>query len=434
MSSILADETKVERLGECTIESPIAVKMQQGSSRGRLVEADEQVRFRIEINSTNQDEEGITFEKAGPREKIFFEPSKTTAAIVTCGGISPGLNNVIRSLVFELYNNYGVPNILGFRYGYLGFLPQPIAKPLPLTPEVVKAINQTGGSILGCSRGPIDPEIIVDTLVRYGVDILFTLGGDGTQRGAQKIVEEIKRRDATISVVGIPKTIDNDVPFVWETFGFATAVEQARNVIKNAVTEVGSFLESVAVVKLMGRDAGFISARATLASQDVDFCLIPEVNIVFEGEDGLLAAVERRIRSKGSCIIVVSEGAGQEFFQEKSTEYDKSGNKIQHDIGLFLKEKLLEYLKSKGMSPTMRYFDPTYSVRSVPANVSDAYFSDQLARAAVHAGMAGRTNMIIGLWYNTMTHVPIPLVCKHHKRINPKQELWRDVLAVTGQS
>ena len=434
MGHLSAEETSVDRLGECTIDSPIALKMRQGDCRGRLVEAEERIRFRVEINSTNDEEEGVSFEKAGPREKIFFNPAKTSVGIVTCGGISPGLNNVIRSLVLELYNNYGVRNILGFCYGYLGFLPEPPAKPMSLTPDMVNTINQMGGSVIGCSRGPVDPELIVDTLVRYGVDILFTVGGDGTQRGASKIVEEIKKRNTPISVIGIPKTIDNDVPFVWETFGFSTAVEQARNVIKNAAVEVSSYLDSVAIVKLMGRDAGFIAARATLASQAVDFCLIPEVKFHLEGENGFLASVEKKIRTKGSCVIVVSEGAGQEFFQGLEAGVDKSGNKLQHDIGLFLKEKLLDYLKSKEMNPVLRYFDPTYSVRAVPANVSDAYFSDQLSRAAVHAGMAGRTNMLIGLWYNNMTHVPIPLICKNRKRINPEQELWRDVLAVTGQS
>ena len=424
----------VDSLGVPEIVSPVCERNKNCPNRGRFIEASEKVRFRVEINSTNNDEDNLYFEKAGPREKIFFRPEKTTAAIVTCGGISPGLNNVIRSLVMELSINYGVKSILGFRYGYLGFEPDTDYKPMSLTVEQVKPINDMGGSILGCSRGPVEAETIVDTLTRYGVDILFTVGGDGTQRGALKISDEIRKRKAMISLIGIPKTIDNDVPFVYKTFGFATAVEQARKVIKNAAVEANSYVNSVSIVKLMGRDAGFIAASATLAAQEVDICLIPEVPFSMDGENGLKNCVCRCLKKNASCIIVVAEGAGQEFFAASGEQpLDKSGNKLHNDIGLFIKDALAAHCRGLGVEVTFRYFDPTYSVRSVPANVEDSRYSDELARAAVHAGMLGKTNMIVGYWYNNLTHVPIPLVCASRKRINPKQELWRDVLETTGQ-
>ncbi|MCC6933505.1 MAG: ATP-dependent 6-phosphofructokinase [Deltaproteobacteria bacterium] len=423
----------VDTLGAPEITSPIYERNKNSASAYRMIEADEKVRFRVEIISSNSDEDNLYFEKAGPREKIYFDPKKTTAAIVTCGGLCPGLNNVIRSLVYELSINYGVENILGFRYGYLGFEPNAAHKPMKLTCEDVKQINFQGGSILGSSRGPVDPKVIVDTLLKYKVNILFTVGGDGTQRGALKITDELNKRNAKVSLIGIPKTIDNDVPFVYRTFGFATAVEQAQKVIENAGVEADSYLNCVSIVRLMGRDAGFIAAMATLAAQQVDVCLIPEASFTLEGENGLYNYLLRRLKEKGSCIVVVAEGAGQEFFTNTAAQFDGSGNKLHNDIGVLLKDKLSSFCKEQGIAANFRYFDPTYSVRSVPANVADNYFSDQLARAAAHAGMQGKTNIIIGDWYNNLTHVPIPLVCAHKKRINPKQELWRNVLAVTGQ-
>ncbi|MDR2338104.1 MAG: ATP-dependent 6-phosphofructokinase [Deltaproteobacteria bacterium] len=428
-----SENTKIQNFGECTIESPIAAALRAGQTEGSLVSESEKIRYRVEINQSNPDQEDIFFEKAGPREKIFFNPAKTTAAIVTCGGVSPGLNNVIRSIVLELYYNYGVKSILGFQYGYLGFTTNAPAKPIGLTPEIVKDINKLGGSFIGSSRGPVDAETIIDTLVRYGIDILFTVGGDGTQRGAQEIVAEAQKRNAKVSIIGIPKTIDNDILYVYQTFGFATAVEQAKNVITCAAVEATSYQNTISIVKLMGRDAGFIAAMSTIAAIDVDFCLIPEVPFNLEGEAGFYALVENKLRDKGSAVIVVSEGAGQEFFENLETTFDISGNRQQHDIGAFLKSKLSTYFKEKKLPITLRYFDPSYSIRSVPANVSDSLFCDRFARAAVHAGMCGKTNMMIGFWYNNVTHIPLSLLGNDRKRINPSGGLWGDVLSITGQ-
>ncbi len=427
---ITPESTIVSTLGPCNIKSPLNINSQGAI---KFVSDNEKIRYRVELRPETEQYENISFEKAGPREMIYFDPKKTTVGIVSCGGLSPGLNNVIRSLVFELSQNYGVKNILGFQYGYRGFEADAPAKPKALTPFEVRDIHKLGGSILGASRGPVDAKVIVDALVRYGIDILFTLGGDGTQRGAHTLVEEIDRRGAKISVIGIPKTIDNDVPFVYQTFGFATAVEQAQEVIQSAAVEARSYINAIAIVKLMGRDAGFISVMATLAAQEVDFTLIPEVPFKLEGTKGLLATIEQRLKERGSLVIVVSEGAGQEYFKNLSEQFDASGNRLQHDIGLFLKEKIGAWLKSKGISHAFKYFDPSYSIRAVTANFNDAYFSDSMARAAVHAGMAGKTDMITGHWYGNLTHVPIPLVCSEKKRVNPSQEIWRSVLSITGQ-
>lgn len=426
------EQTVIPDLGTPQFSSPLA-RPGEGKAWRRLFTSDsERVRYRVELGDHNVDEEGLSFEKAGPRERIFFEPSRTSAAIVTCGGLSPGINNVIRSAVSELAKNYGVQRILGFRYGLSGFRPD-APPPLSLTPELVRDIHKLGGSFLGSARGPVEAGIIADTLEREKIDLLLCIGGDGTQRAAHKIAQELKRRGVKKSVIGVPKTIDNDVPYVYTSFGFATAVEESSRIIQQAAVEAHSYLNSVAIVKLMGRNAGFIATHATLAAQEVDFTLIPEVHFDLEGEQGLIALVEQKLARQGSVVIVLSEGAGQNLFSGAEDEFDASGNRLQHDIGLLLRRRLEKAFEQRGKEIILRYFDPGYSIRAVPANVADAHYCDILARAAVHAAMAGKTDTLIGLWYNNLTHVPLKLAASEEKRLRPQQELWQRLLAVTGQ-
>jgi 6-phosphofructokinase 1 len=231
-----------------------------GTGHGQFVPAAARVRYQAEVG-TGEDLPGdVFFEKAGPREKLFFDPRQTRAAIVTCGGLCPGLNNVIRSAFLELHHNYGVPEMLGLRYGYAGLNPAGGEPPLRLTPEIVDDIHEVGGTILGSSRGPQPSEVMVDFLVQAGINVLFCVGGDGTLRGARDIGEEARRRKLPIAVVGIPKTIDNDVMYITRTFGFSTATEKAREVLDCAHNEAKSVFNGVGLVKVMGRDAGFIAA------------------------------------------------------------------------------------------------------------------------------------------------------------------------------
>lgn len=417
----------ITTLGTPSICSPI----KEHSPGVRFTTDREQILYSVVIeDGTNKSD--LHFERAGPREKIFFDPKTSTAGIVTCGGLSPGLNNVIQSLVLELMQNYGVKKVLGFRHGFRGFLDDAPA-PISFTPDSVHSINQLGGSILGSSRGPVDPALIAHKIKELGVNTLFCIGGDGTQRGASAIVKTLNGDSSKVSVVGIPKTIDNDVPFVWQTFGFSTAVEKAREVIVHADIEAQCFENSVCLVKLMGRDAGFIAMFATLAAQNVDFTLIPEVPFVLDGKNGLLNAIATKVREKKNAVVVVAEGAGQDLFSTGTEQFDASGNRVQNDIGIFLKQRITEHMKSIGRPVSVRYFDPSYSIRAVPANVSDASLCDQLSRAAVHAAMAGKTDLIIGHWYNNLVHVPIPLVCSTKKRINAKGSTYQQLLSVTGQ-
>jgi 6-phosphofructokinase 1 len=378
-------------------------------------------------------QEELLFELAGPRPKLFFDPKRTRAGIVTCGGLCPGLNDVIRSLFHELHHAYGLKEVLGFRGGYQGLDPARGEKPIVLTPAFVNDIHQHGGTVLGTSRGPVDVGLVVNNLIRRRVDILFTIGGDGTQRGGRDLYLEAKRRGHPLAVVGIPKTVDNDVAFVTRTFGYLTAVQEAARVLDRAHIESKSVHNGVALVKLMGRHAGFIAAGATVASQDVNFTLIPEVPFKLEGKRGFFAALKERIVKRAHAVIVVAEGAGQDLLEQADARRDASGNVKLLDIGPFLRARIEDYFKAAKVPIVMRYFDPNYLVRSSPANAEDSILCDLFARHAAHAAMAGKTGLVIGYLHDRFIHVPIELLAKQQKRLDPDGAAWSAVLATTGQ-
>jgi 6-phosphofructokinase 1 len=375
----------------------------------------------------------LVFERAGAREHTFFEPARTRAAIVTCGGLSPGLNNVIRTLYFELSMNYGVSEVLGIRYGYQGLHPESAESPLVLTPAMVDDIQHFGGTLLGTSRGGHDPSLTVDVLAKRKIDILFCVGGDGTQRGAHQIAAEVQRRGLPIAIVGIPKTIDNDVKYCDRTFGFFTAVTEAEKVISRAHTEAIGVLNGVGLVKLMGREAGFIAAFATIASGNVNFTLIPEVPFKLEGANGLLAKLERRLAARRHAVIVVAEGAGQDLLPAHEELRDASGNRRLGDIGMFLKQRIAEHFAESKLPINIRYFDPSYYIRSCPAHTIDSLLCEQLARNAAHAGMSGKTDVLVGLVHSQFVHVPLAVSIGQTKRLSAENEWWTTVLAITGQ-
>jgi 6-phosphofructokinase 1 len=377
--------------------------------------------------------EELFFEMAGPREKLFFDPKDTRAGIVTCGGLCPGMNTVIRSAFLELHHIYGVKEVLGFRDGYQGLDPANGLEPIVLTADFVDDIHKEGGTVLGTSRGPVDISRAVENLIKRGVNILFVVGGDGTQHGGYKLFQEAHKRGHALAVVGIPKTVDNDVPYVSRTFGYQTAVEEATRVITCAHTEVHSVQNGIALVKLMGRHAGFIAAAATVSSQEVNFCLIPEIPFKLEGTGGFLNALKKRTLKRAHAVIVVAEGAGQNLLENKGEERDASGNVRLRDIGLFLREKIESYFRAEKIPMVMRYLEPSYIIRSVPADAEDAILCDQYARHAVHAAMAGKTGLVIGLLHDHFIHVPIEMLAKQEKRVDPNGSIWHAVLATTGQ-
>jgi len=399
----------------------------------RWVNESERVPATILRTADAPPEGGLLFELAGARKNLFFHPPETRVGIVTCGGLCPGLNDVIRSLFLEMHHAYGVKEVLGFRWGYQGLDPEHGTEPMALTHEIVDRIHLQAGTILGTSRGPVDKARAVENLIRRRINILFTIGGDGTQRGAKEFFEEAQKRGHALSVVGIPKTIDNDIPFVSRSFGFLTAVEEATKVLQRAHTEARSVQNGIAIVKLMGRHAGFLAAEATVASQEVNFALIPEVPFHLDGQGGFLAALEKRIVERGHAVIAVAEGSGQELLGNTGDERDASGNVRLSDIGVFLREKIEAWFNARKISIVMRYFDPGYIVRSSPDNAEDSVLCDAFARHAVHAAMAGKTGLVIGLLHDRFIHVPIELLVSQQKRLEPDSSVWSAVLSATGQ-
>ena len=420
-------ELTAPTLGPAAHPSPLA-------GRGRSL-PDPRVRVRFQARTGSDDLGGtdLTFERAGPREHLFFDPPTTTAAFVTCGGLAPGLNNTIRSGFYELTRNYGVGRVLGIQQGYRGLDPHEGLEPIVLRPDAIDDINDMGGTVLGTSRGNRDPVDMVDYLEAHDIDVLICIGGDGTQRGAHAIAVEARKRGSARAVVGIPKTIDNDVPYVYQSFGYATALEQATGVLRLAHVEAKCHYNGVGLVKLMGRDAGFIAAGAAVAAQEANFVLVPEVRFPLDGEGGFLSALEARLEARHHAVVVVAEGAGQDLFEHADTDTDQSGNRRYWDIGQLLRQRICAYLGERGVETTVKYFDPSYSIRSVPPNASDRFLTDRMARNAVHAAMAGKTDVLVGSWNQSTIWVPISVAVAERRRMNPAGDLWSAVLATTGQ-
>ena len=415
----------ISNLGECRVPSPMAAV--------QFVDDDDRVLYHADLRDlrtfVDQGLEPPSLERAGPRGRLFFDPSELSCAIVTCGGLCPGLNDVIRAVVLSLHYHYGVHKVYGLHYGYEGLNPACGHTPTLLTPESVERISTMGGTILGTSRGDQDVSVMVDTLVDLGVGILFTIGGDGTLRGAQAIAAEVARRGLGIAVVGIPKTIDNDIAYIQQTFGFQTAASEAQRSVEAAHTEACAARNGIGLVKLMGRDSGFIAAYTALADSRVNFCLVPESPFTLPA---LLAALDTRLKERGHAVIAVAEGAGQDLMQA-SLGLDASGNVRYGDIGVYLRDEIKAYFKTQGVELNLKYIDPSYIIRSVPANTFDSAFCLMLGHNAVHAGMAGRTNLVVGNWRGEFTHVPIALAVSHRKKIDPNSWVWNAVLSSTGQ-
>lgn len=374
----------------------------------------------------------LSFEAAGPRGGLYFDPSKTKCAIVTCGGLCPGINDVIRAIVMEAHHKYHVPAVLGIRYGLEGFIPKYGHEILELTPQSVTDIHLFGGTVLGSSRGPQEPSEIVDALERMNISVLFMIGGDGTMKAINSIVHELNRRGLRISVVGIPKTIDNDINFISQSFGFETAVFKATEAIQCAHTEALGARNGIGLVKLMGRESGFIAAQATLAMKEVNFVLIPEHPFALHGEGGLLSELAKRLRRRKHAVIVTAEGAGQHLMDSVG-KTDASGNVALSDVADMLRREITAYLKAEGISHAVKYIDPSYMIRSVPANANDKVYCGFLGQNAVHAAMAGKTGMVVAKLMDRYVHLPLALVIARRRKLNVGSQYWRTVLESTGQ-
>lgn len=429
-------DLRIDQLGKCRFDSPLKDLLDYRQHSINFVEESDRILVdnTVSANSNELDSavEMTGLEPAGARRRIYFDPSKSSAGIVTCGGLCPGLNNVVRALVNELTVRYGVEKVLGFRNGFQGFVSRHGHPVMELTPESVMDIHERGGTILGSSRGQQDAREIVDRLERAGIDVLFVIGGDGTIRGGIAIADEIQRRDRKISVIGIPKTIDNDIMFADQSFGFQTAISEAATAVRAAHVESTGAPNGVGLVKLMGRHSGFIACYASLAVSDANFVLIPEVPFSLEGELGLFALLKQRLDRARHAVIVIAEGAGQHLMQSLGTT-DASGNSSLGDVGVWLKCQLQDHFQRQNRELNLKYIDPSYVIRSVPANAYDGVFCTRLAHNAVHAAMSGRTRMVVSRWHTRFVHVPMELTIRSRNCVDPNGDLWMTVLESTGQ-
>lgn len=423
--SIPVREIPIATLGQAKIPSPLPYGNMINTGKVMLSlshEYDEDI-------DTHQT---LLFEEAGPRQDLYFDPGKTKCAIVTCGGLCPGLNDVIRAIVLEAYHAYNTPSVLGIRYGLEGFIPSYSHNVMELTPASVEHIYQFGGTLLGSSRGPQEPSEIVDALERLNVSVLFVIGGDGSMKAASAIAKEVRQRNIRISIIGIPKTIDNDINFIPQSFGFETAVYKATEAIECAHTEARGMPNGIGLVKLMGRESGFIAAQATLAMKEVNFVLVPEAPFTLEGEGGLLPALEERLKSRHHAVIVAAEGAGQHLL-DRSGATDASGNLLLGDVADLLCSEIKRYMDARGIPHALKYIDPSYIIRSVPATANDKVYCGFLGQYAVHAAMAGRTDMVVGKIQDRYVHLPLELVTRRRRKLNIYSDLWRAALESTGQ-
>jgi 6-phosphofructokinase 1 len=363
---------------------------------------------------------------------IHFPPSQVHAGVVTCGGLCPGLNNVIRAIVRCLWYRYGVKRITGIQNGYRGLLPEYDLAPISLNPAFVDDIHKRGGTVLGSSRGGADLSSLADSIQRMNINILFTIGGDGTQRGSLAIAKELESRGQNVVVIGIPKTIDNDLAFIQRSFGFETAVSKAIEAVSSAHVEAHDAINGIGLVKVMGRESGFIATHTALASNEVNFVLIPEIPFELDGECGLFSHLKQRLKSRGHAVILVAEGAGQNLL-EGTDQTDASGNKMLPTIGIFLRDMIADHFKRTGMEVNLKYIDPSYMIRSMPANPNDSIYCARLGNHAVHAAMSGRTRMLISLVHDTFVHIPTEVAVSRRNVVDPESDLWRDVLETTGQ-
>jgi len=435
--ALSAADVAIETLGPARLASPVAGHL--GAAAVHYVGAADRVLIDDSVSALRAAKGALdalpSFELAGPRDKIFFDPRTLRCGIVTCGGLAPGLNNVIRGIVLELWNGYGVRRITGFRHGYEGLIARHGHEPMALTPETVAHIHHEGGTVLGTSRGSQEPAELVDHLEANGVGVLFVVGGDGSLAGALRIAAAVRRREARIAVVGVPKTIDNDIGFIDRSFGYLSAYSAAVDAIRGARVEAMAARDGIGLVKVMGRHSGFLACQAALASTEVDLVLIPEVPMRMDGEGGVLACVDRVIARKGHAVIVVAEGAAQDLIDAPpgADPLDRSGNLKLKDVGPFLRDALSAHRRSLGREPTVKYIDPSYTIRSVPACPSDSVYCWDMARHAVHAAMAGNTSMLIGRWHGRFVHVPIALAIRRRRHVDPDGDLWMSVIESTGQ-
>ncbi|KAL4422989.1 hypothetical protein ABPG77_005469 [Micractinium sp. CCAP 211/92] len=364
--------------------------------------------------------------RSGPRKTIYHNPKDVTAAIVTCGGLCPGLNDVVQNIVYTL-DDYGVPEdqIFGIRYGLRGFLDRH-AKPVQLSRQTVDGIQLKGGTVLGTSRGNAKIPAIVERLRLWGINQLYVIGGNGGNAAAHAIAKECREQGVVCNVVGVPKSIDNDIQLIDRCFGFDTAVEEAQRSLISARVEARSS-GGISVVKLMGRQSGFIAMNASMASGVVDVCLIPEIRFDLEKLCDFVATIMAR---KDYCVVCVAEGAGQDIMDSSGPKgTDASGNPILQDIGVFLRD----VFKKRFKGVDVKYIDPSYMIRSIPTITTDRIYCKVLGQGAVHGAFAGYTDFTVGLVNTHYVFLPTTTIIQFPRTVDPRGRQWNRLKTAINQ-
>ena len=417
-------DTTIPTLGKCDIPSPLPGASAFAENPNIVLNIDEL------LTGGMSGPQPLSFEMAGPRRNLYFDPRNTRCAIVTCGGLCPGINDVIRAIVMTASQVYNIPSVLGVRFGFQGFLNASDEElgVVELTPDRVCHIHEFGGSILGSTYGygGQTPKDIVNALERLNVNVLFAIGGDGTMHNALELQQEVARRGRKLSIIGFPRTIDNDIAFIPQSFGFETAVSKATEAIRCAYTEASSLPNGIGIVKIMGRQSGFIAANAALTFRNVNFVLVPEVPFSITGEKGIVPAVEQVLRQHGEAVIVVAEGVGPNVVDGPYPQ--DYGDGVVNAIRSAIKK----HMAAKGIDCTIKYIDPSYMIRAVPAAANDRRYCGFLGQHGVHAAMAGKTGMAVAKMRDKFVHLPLDLVTRR-RRLSTSSDLWRSVLEMTGQ-
>ncbi|KAK2969919.1 hypothetical protein RJ640_000532 [Escallonia rubra] len=375
---------------------------------------------------------GTHFRRAGARQRVYFESEEVKACIVTCGSLCPGINTVIREIVCGLYNMYGVKRVWGIYGGYKGFHSRNTTS---LTPKAVNDIHKRGGTLLETSRGGHDARRIVDSIQDRGINQVYIIGGDETHKGASEIFQEIRRRGLKVSVAGIPRSIDNDIPVIDRSFGFDTAVEEAQRAINSAHAEAESAANGIGVVKLMGRHSGFIAMYASLASRDVDCCLIPESPFYLEGPGGLFEYIGKRLRENGHMVIVIAEGAGRELHCKDAQFNNRQvDSRISEDVGFWMSAKIKDHFNRQNkMGISLKYIDPTYMIGAIPCNAADRVYCTLLAHSVVHGAMAGYTGFAVGPVNGRHAYIPLNRILEKQNKVVITDRMWARLLSSTNQ-
>lgn len=440
--------------------------------------------------------EKLSLPEAGPREKLYFPQKRQrplNVGIVVSGGIAPGINSVIDGIVqrhklYSIEHRYDI-EIVGFNDGFYSFfnknkitLYKKINNQIKVNENTAEFAND-GGSFLKTSRYEEitgnDIELmneLVDKIYNEDIDILYIIGGDGSMRAANAIWEHAQLKTFfnkyryKLSVIGVPKTMDNDILWIWQTFGFLSAVEKAREVIEQISVEIKSN-PRIGIVQLFGSDSGFVVSHAVLASKSgvCDLALIPEYKFKLSDVGDFL--VEKFIKKRDEsfipkALIVMSETAipddAKDFvkYAQLSTDEEKAlfayleSEGFSHQIherndylrsaGLkIVKAGLEEYFKRKKDKHNedliawdrIRFFtnEPRHVLRAIRPSCSDVIFAQRIGTLAVDNALAGYTNFMISQWLTEYVLVPLPLVILGKKRIPTTGIFWKSVLAKTNQ-